>query len=149
MPTESQLDAWVREPIETHVREELAPWIPLTFDGVTFEPEDDSGALRQFWARCTILFGDAFEATMGDEGEGENMIAGVVVLDLFGSPGAGRGPLLAKADQARSVFNRRTLATDGDPIEFQPTSGPSKPREEREGWLMVSLRTAFEAHETY
>lgn len=137
--------ASVRDSIETHARDQLASWIPLTFDGVTFEPEDSAGALREFWARLTILFGDAFEATMGPEEVGENVVTGVVVIDLFGEPGYGTGPLLEKADMIRDVFNRQAL----DGIEFRPTSGPTAPRSEREGWLTVSLRTPFEVDEVY
>ena len=139
----------IRDPIETHARDQLTPWIPLTFDGVTFEPEDDSGALREFWARLTILYGDAFESTMGDEGVGENVLVGAVVVDLFGPPGHGKGPLIEKADQVRDLFNRKTFDIGDTEIEFQPTSGPGEPRVDREGYLVVSLRTPFEVQEIY
>ncbi len=142
---DSAIATTAREPIEAHARDQLLPWIALTFDGVTFEPEEESGALRDYWVRLTILFGDAFEATMGEEEVGENVITGVAVLDVFGQPGLGNGPLLEKADMVRDVFNRKTL---GD-IEFMPTSGPGRPVNDRQGWLMTTLRTPFEVHEVY
>lgn len=137
--------AGLRDVIETHARDSLTPWIALTFDGVTYEPEDSSGALREFWARLTILFGDTFAETMGEESVGENLLTGVVVLDFFGQPGLGSGPLIEKADLGRDLFNRKTISG----VEFDPTSGPGEPRDDREGWLMVSLRTPFQAHEVH
>lgn len=141
----SDVAGLIRDPIETWAKLKLVPWIALEYDGVTYEPEDSAGALREFWARLTILYGDAFEETMGPEDVGHNRITGVAVLDVFGEPGKGTGPLTKKADEARAVFNRITL----DGIEFGPTSGPSAPRVEREGWLMVSLRTPFAAFEVH
>jgi hypothetical protein len=139
----SNLAASVRDVIETRFRDVLGAWIPVTFDAVTYEPEESGGALRELWARVTILYGDAFEATMGPEDVGENMLTGVVIIDVFGRPGLGAGPLLEKADEARVLFNSKTI---GD-IEFGPSSGPGVPREDREGWLHVAVRTAFEVHE--
>lgn len=135
--------AAVRDVIETHFRDSLGEWIPVTFDGVTYEPETSDGTLRDFWARVTILYGDAFEATMGPEDVGENVLTGVVIIDVFGQPGFGAGPLTEKADEARALFNSKTI----DDIEFGPSSGPGVPRQDREGWLHVSVRTAFEVHE--
>lgn len=135
--------ASVRDVIETYCRDRLGEWIPLTFEAVTSEPEESDGDLREFWARLTVLFGEAFEATMGPEDVGENVLTGVVVLDLFGASGLGAGPLLEKADEARALFSSKTI----EDIEFGPSSGPGVPRDDREGWLHVSVRTPFEVHE--
>lgn len=137
--------SYARDTIEFVYREEL-PFLRLEFDGVTHEPTDATGALREFWARIAIRFGDAVESTMGDEDVGENEIFGVAILDLFGAPGAGRGRLIEQADEIRCILSRKTI----DGVEFGPTSGPGEPvTDPREGWLQVSMRTAFTIHEVH
>jgi hypothetical protein len=125
----------------------LASWSALLDMDLVFRlhGRGPAGTLREFWARLSILYGDTFEATMGEEYVGENLLTGVVVIDVFGTPGRGAGPLVEKADMVRDVFNRKTLGE----IDFLPTSGPGRPINDREGWLMVSLRTPFEVHEVY
>jgi len=134
-----------RDTIEEAYRQAL-PFMRLEFDGVTHSPVDATGALRDFWARITIIFGDATESTMGDENVGENQIFGVAILDMFGAPGAVRGQLLVKADDARRVLSRKTI----DGVEFGPTSGPGEPvTDTRDAWLQVSLSTRFTIHEVH
>lgn len=141
-PMEEGLDA-VRAIIEQHLLDQWAGRTePIAFTGVAFEPPADLG----FWMRCTVRFGDAFEDAMGvDEGGTRgSRVAGVVILNVFGKPGRGDGPLVALADIARGVFNMQ----DVDGVRFGPTSPPTPPETDRQGWRGVALFTPFEVDET-
>lgn len=132
-----------RETIEGFIVDAL-PFHAVTHDGVAEDPPTSGGALLDLWARVTVLFGDGFEHAMGGEGSRENRITGVVVVDLFADPGNGRGELTKAADVVRGVFNGKTI----EGIEFRVPSGPTKPREERRGWLQSAVTTAFDVYET-
>lgn len=123
-----------RSAIEGRVKERWAE-TALQFAGVDQEPVGDA------WLRVSLLWGDAFEEAMGIAPE--STVVGVVVLDLFGAPKRGYGPLQRLGDTARDLFNMVDLGA----VRFGPSTAPRQ-IEEREGWLQVQVSTAFELEET-
>jgi len=121
--------------IEQHFETAWAALTEVDYGGGDFEPPDAS------WVRHTIRWGDAFEDSQGPNAR----ITGVVILQLFGKPGGGYGPLTQLGDAARDVFN--LVDMDGG-IEFRPASGPVEVKSDDEAWLQVNVSAAFEVTES-
>lgn|GEM_PF-1436510 len=116
----SSIDAY-RQAIEAHFNTQWADRTPIAWANVDFDPPDDAE-----WARFSILWGDAFEDSMGGDGVMENVIVGVVMVSIFGPPGGGLGTLNGHANVVRDTFNLKDL---GGGIEFGAVSPPA-PRTE-------------------
>lgn len=112
---------------------------PLFFDGTDFGTPSDTN-----WLEAAVLFGEAFEDTMGGAGAGGNMIVGVVNVNIFGPRGVGYGDLDRIADIVRNVFNR--LTSSG--VRFSAPSPAKRITTEGATDLQVNVSCAFEFDET-
>ncbi|HEX7048654.1 MAG TPA: phage tail terminator-like protein [Longimicrobiales bacterium] len=109
----------------------------VAWEGVDFTPPASE------WVRLSILWGDAFEQTMGGPAVGKNEVVGVVSVTLFYPPGRGTGVLEGLADDVRDIFNRAEVSG----VRFGAPSGP-KPARERDGWVQTTVDVPFTVEET-
>ena len=110
---------------------------PIQWEGLDFRPPNGP------WLRVAILWGEAFEQTIGGPGIGKNEVVGVLSLSIFGRPGRGTGELEAYADVLRDAFNRAEIGK----VRFGAPSGP-RPAQEREGWIQMVVDIPFTLEET-
>lgn len=111
----------------------------VEWPGMSLTPPDD------VWARCTVLWGDGFERTLGATTVGKNVLIGVLVVQLFDKPGKGYGNLDGYVNNVRDWFNRQELTNN---VRFG-AAGPPQKVEAGDGWLQVNIRMPFEVEETY
>lgn len=119
----------------------------VQFGGTLFNPPDPDEANNRFeWVRVSILWGDAFELTIGDAGVGENEIIGVLSVAVFVPGGAGEGELEQLCSLIRSMFDRMDVGS----LRFGAPSGPKPgpPAVENDGWEQRVIDVPFTLEET-
>ena len=119
----------------------------VQFGATLFNPPDPDEANERFeWVRVSILWADAFELTIGDQGVGENEIVGVVSIAVFVRSGEGEGELETLCNLIRPIFDRVDLGN----LRFGAPSGPKPgpPAVENDGWEQRVIDVPFTLEET-
>ena len=75
----------IRSVIEGRLATELAktPPVPVIFNNIPYEPTPNST-----WVQCEVTFDDSQYLTIDD---GDNLVVGLVVINIFSAPGVGSG----------------------------------------------------------
>ena len=130
----------VRSTIEARLATELAssPAIPVVFNNMTF----DSTAEDTF-VQCITSFGANSYITQGGTTDSDNLINGLVLLNVFTEEGLGAGSNLTICKRLRDLYNRITVSS----VIFDAPIGPEILSSSPEGKFQTQLRITFTIYE--
>ena len=130
----------VRSTIEARLATELAssPAIPLVFNNMTF----DSTAEDTF-VQCITSFGANSYITQGGTSDSDNLINGLVLLNVFTEEGLGAGSNLTICKRLRDLYNRITVSS----VIFDAPIGPEILNSSPQGKFQTQLRITFTIYE--
>ena len=130
----------VRSTIETRLATELAssPAIPVVFNNMTF----DSTAEDTF-VQCITSFGQNTYLTQGGATDSDNLISGLVLLNVFTEEGLGAGSNLTICKRLRDLYNRITVSS----VIFDAPVGPEILNSSPEGKFQTQIRVTFSIYE--
>ena len=130
----------VRSTIEARLATELAssPAIPVVFNNMTF----DSTAEDTF-VQCITSFGANSYITQGGTTNSDNLINGLVLLNVFTEEGLGAGSNLTICKRLRDLYNRITVSS----VIFDAPIGPEILNSSPEGKFQTQIRITFTIYE--
>ena len=130
----------VRSTIEARLATELAssPAIPVVFNNMTF----DSTAEDTF-VQCITSFGENSYITQGGTSDSDNLINGLVLLNVFTEEGLGAGSNLTICKRLRDLYNRITVSS----VIFDAPIGPEILNSSPEGKFQTQIRITFSIYE--
>ena len=130
----------VRSTIEARLATELAssPAIPVVFNNMTF----DSTAEDTF-VQCITSFGANSYITQGGTSDSDNLINGLVLLNVFTEEGLGAGSNLTICKRLRDLYNRITVSS----VIFDAPIGPEIHNSSPQGKFQTQLRITFSIYE--
>ena len=130
----------VRSTIEARLATELAssPAIPVVFNNMTF----DSTAEDTF-VQCITSFGANSYITQGGTSDSDNLINGLVLLNVFTEEGLGAGSNLTICKRLRDLYNRITVSS----VIFDAPIGPEILSSSPEGKFQTQIRITFTIYE--
>ena len=130
----------VRSTIEARLATELAssPAIPVVFNNMTF----DSTAEDTF-VQCITSFGANSYITQGGTTDSDNLINGLVLLNVFTEEGLGAGSNLTICKRLRDLYNRITVSS----VIFDAPIGPEILTSSPEGKFQTQIRITFTIYE--
>ena len=130
----------VRSTIEARLATELAssPAIPVVFNNMTF----DSTAEDTF-VQCITSFGENSYITQGGTTDSDNLINGLVLLNVFTEEGLGAGSNLTICKRLRDLYNRITVSS----VIFDAPIGPEILSSSPEGKFQTQIRITFSIYE--
>ena len=105
----------IRSVIEGRLATELAktPPVPVIFNNIPYEPTPNST-----WVQCEVTFDDSQYLTIDD---GDNLVVGLVVINIFSAPGVGSGANYILGKRIRDLYNRINVSD----VYFDAPTGPS------------------------
>ena len=105
----------IRSVIEGRLATELAksPPVPVVFNNIPYEPTPNST-----WVQCEVTFDDSEYLTIDD---GDNLLVGLVVINIFSAPSVGSGPNYTLGKRIRDLYNRINVSD----VYFDAPTGPS------------------------
>jgi len=130
----------VRSTIEARLATELAssPAIPVVFNNMTF----DSTAEDTF-VQCVTSFGANSYLTQGGSSDSDNLISGLVLINIFTEEGLGAGSNFTICKRLRDLYNRITVSS----VIFDAPIGPEILNSSPEGKFQTQLRITFSIYE--
>ena len=130
----------VRSTIEARLAPELAssPAIPVVFNNMTF----DSTAEDTF-VQCITSFGANTYITQGGTTDSDNLINGLILLNVFTEEGLGAGSNLTICKRLRDLYNRITVSS----VIFDAPIGPEILNSSPEGKFQTQIRITFTIYE--
>jgi len=130
----------VRSTIEARLATELAssPAIPVVFNNMTF----DSTAEDTF-VQCITSFGANSYITQGGTTDSDNLINGLVLLNVFTEEGLGAGSNLTICKRLRDLYNRITVSS----VIFDAPIGPEILSSSPQGKFQTQIRITFTIYE--
>ena len=130
----------VRSTIEARLATELAssPAIPVVFNNMTF----DSTAEDTF-VQCITSFGNNTYLTQGGASNSDNLISGLVLINVFTEEGLGAGSNFTICKRLRDLYNRITVSS----VIFDAPIGPEILASSPEGKFQTQLRITFSIYE--
>ena len=130
----------VRSTIEARLATELSssPVIPVVFNNMTF----DSTAEDTF-VQCITSFGANSYITQGGTTDSDNLINGLILLNIFTEEGLGAGSNLTICKRLRDLYNRITVSS----VIFDAPIGPEILNSSPEGKFQTQIRITFTIYE--
>ena len=130
----------VRSTIEARLATELAsnPAIPVVFNNMTF----DSTAEDTF-VQCITSFGANSYITQGGTTDSDNLINGLILLNVFTEEGLGAGSNLTICKRLRDLYNRITVSS----VIFDAPIGPEILSSSPQGKFQTQIRITFTIYE--
>mgnify|MGYP003118629952 FL=1 len=130
----------VRSTIEARLATELAssPAIPVVFNNMTF----DSTAEDTF-VQCVTSFGANSYLTQGGSSDSDNLISGLVLINVFTEEGVGAGSNFTICKRLRDLYNRITVSS----VIFDAPIGPEILTSSPEGKFQTQIRITFTIYE--
>ena len=130
----------VRSTIEGRLATELAssPAIPVVFNNMTF----DSTAEDTF-VQCVTSFGANEYLTQGGTSDSDNLISGLVLINVFTEEGLGAGSNFTICKRLRDLYNRITVSS----VIFDAPIGPEILTSSPEGKFQTQIRITFTIYE--
>jgi hypothetical protein len=130
----------VRSTIEARLATELAssPAIPVVFNNMTF----DSTAEDTF-VQCITSFGQNSYITQGGTTDSDNLINGLILLNVFTEEGLGAGSNLTICKRLRDLYNRITVSS----VIFDAPIGPEIFTSSPQGKFQTQIRITFTIYE--
>ena len=130
----------VRSTIEARLATELAssPAIPVVFNNMTF----DSTAEDTF-VQCITSFGANSYITQGGTTDSDNLINGLILLNVFTEEGLGAGSNFTICKRLRDLYNRITVSS----VIFDAPIGPEILTSSPQGKFQTQIRITFTIYE--
>ena len=130
----------VRSTIEARLATELAssPAIPVVFNNMTF----DSTAEDTF-VQCITSFGANSYITQGGTTNSDNLINGLILLNVFTEEGLGAGSNLTICKRLRDLYNRIIVSS----VIFDAPIGPEILTSSPQGKFQTQIRITFTIYE--
>ena len=130
----------VRSTIEARLATELAssPAIPVVFNNMTFDSTSEDT-----FVQCITSFGASNYLTQGGASDSDNLISGLVLLNVFTEEGLGAGSNFTICKRLRDLYNRITVSS----VIFDAPIGPEIFTSSPEGKFQTQLRVTFTIYE--
>ena len=130
----------IRSTIEGRLATELAssPTISVVYSNMPYKPTPSSS-----WVQCLVSFGENTYLTQGDSTNSDNLLVGIISLNIFTPAGVGAGENLTIGKRIRDLYNR----ADVSGVYFDPPNGPSLIAPSPEGYFQSQLTITFEVIE--
>ena len=130
----------VRSTIEARLATELslAPPIPVVFNNMPFDSTTENT-----FVQCVTSFGSNEYLTQGGASNSDNLISGLVLLNVFTEEGIGAGANFTICKRLRDLYNRITVSS----VIFDSPIGPEILTSSPEGKFQTQIRVTFEIFE--
>ena len=130
----------VRSTIEARLATELAssPAIPVVFNNMTFDSTSEDT-----FVQCVTSFGASNYLTQGGASDSDNLISGLVLLNVFTEEGIGAGSNFTICKRLRDLYNRITVSS----VIFDAPIGPEILTSSPEGKFQTQIRVTFTIYE--
>ena len=130
----------VRSTIEARLATELAssPAIPVVFNNMTFDSTSEDT-----FVQCVTSFGASNYLTQGGASDSDNLISGLVLLNVFTEEGIGAGSNFTICKRLRDLYNRITVSS----VIFDAPIGPEILTSSPEGKFQTQIRITFTIYE--
>jgi len=130
----------VRSTIEARLATELAssPAIPVVFNNMAFDSTTEDS-----FVQCVTSFGSNEYLTQGGASNSDNLISGLVLLNVFTEEGIGAGANFTICKRLRDLYNRITLSS----VIFDAPIGPEILTSSPEGKFQTQIRITFTIYE--
>ena len=130
----------VRSTIEARLATELAssPAIPVVFNNMTFDC-----TAEDTFVQCITSFGANTYITQGGTTDSDNLINGLILLNVFTEEGLGAGSNLTICKRLRDLYNRITVSS----VIFDAPIGPEILNSSPEGKFQTQIRITFSIYE--
>ena len=130
----------VRSTIEARLATELAssPAIPVVFNNMAFDSTTENS-----FVQCVTSFGANTYLTQGGASDSDNLISGLVLLNVFTEEGIGAGANFTICKRLRDLYNRITVSS----VIFDAPIGPEILTSSPEGKFQTQIRVTFTIYE--
>ena len=130
----------VRSTIEARLATELAssPAIPVVFNNMAFDSTTEDS-----FVQCVTSFGSNEYLTQGGASDSDNLISGLVLLNVFTEEGIGAGANFTICKRLRDLYNRITVSS----VIFDAPIGPEILTSSPEGKFQTQIRITFTIYE--
>ena len=130
----------VRSTIEARLATELAssPAIPVVFNNMAFDSTTEDS-----FVQCVTSFGANTYLTQGGASDSDNLISGLVLLNVFTEEGIGAGANFTICKRLRDLYNRITVSS----VIFDSPIGPEILTSSPQGKFQTQIRVTFEIFE--
>jgi len=130
----------VRSTIEARLATELAssPAIPVVFNNMAFDSTTEDS-----FVQCVTSFGSNEYLTQGGASDSDNLISGLVLLNVFTEEGIGAGANFTICKRLRDLYNRITVSS----VIFDAPVGPEILTSSPEGKFQTQIRITFTIYE--
>ena len=130
----------VRSTIEARLATELAssPAIPVVFNNMAFD-----STTEDTFVQCITSFGTNTYLTQGGVTDSDNLISGLVLLNVFTEEGLGAGSNFTICKRLRDLYNRITISN----VIFDAPIGPEILNSSPEGKFQTQIRITFTIYE--
>jgi len=130
----------VRSTIEARLATELAssPAIPVVFNNMAFDSTTEDS-----FVQCVTSFGANTYLTQGGASDSDNLISGLVLLNVFTEEGIGAGANFTICKRLRDLYNRITVSS----VIFDAPTGPEILTSSPEGKFQTQIRITFTIYE--
>jgi len=130
----------VRSTIEARLATELAssPSIPVVFNNMAFDSTTEDS-----FVQCVTSFGSNEYLTQGGASDSDNLISGLVLLNIFTEEGIGAGANFTICKRLRDLYNRITVSS----VIFDAPVGPEILTSSPEGKFQTQIRITFTIYE--
>jgi len=130
----------VRSTIEARLATELAssPAIPVVFNNMAFDSTTEDS-----FVQCVTSFGSNEYLTQGGASNSDNLISGLVLLNVFTEEGIGAGANFTICKRLRDLYNRITVSS----VIFDAPIGPEILTSSPEGKFQTQIRITFTIYE--
>ena len=130
----------VRSTIEARLATELAssPAIPVVFNNMAFDSTTENS-----FVQCVTSFGANTYLTQGGASDSDNLISGLVLLNVFTEEGIGAGANFTICKRLRDLYNRITVSS----VIFDAPIGPEILTSSPEGKFQTQIRITFTIYE--
>ena len=130
----------VRSTIEARLATELAssPAISVVFNNMAFDSTTEDS-----FVQCVTSFGANTYLTQGGASDSDNLISGLVLLNVFTEEGIGAGANFTICKRLRDLYNRITVSS----VIFDAPIGPEILTSSPEGKFQTQIRITFTIYE--
>ena len=130
----------VRSTIEARLATELAssPAIPVVFNNMAFDSTTEDS-----FVQCVTSFGANTYLTQGGASDSDNLISGLVLLNVFTEEGIGAGANFTICKRLRDLYNRITVSS----VIFDAPIGPEILTSSPQGKFQTQIRITFTIYE--
>tara|TARA_R100000655_G_scaffold24644_1_gene50018 strand:- start:1532 stop:1954 length:423 start_codon:yes stop_codon:yes gene_type:complete len=130
----------VRSSIEARLATELAssPAIPVVFNNMAFD-----STTEDTFVQCITSFGNNSYLTQGGTSDSDNLISGLVLLNIYTEEGLGAGSNFTICKRLRDLYNRITVSS----VIFDAPIGPEILNSSPEGKFQTQIRITFTIYE--